>query len=148
MKVARRSPLAVGTVPSTAVTELERAPIEGWHTVGGFGEPGYQAPFAARAGEPLKFRKLASGLVELRGACDSTTSVREGTVFTLPVGYRPARSVVAWGYCYLIAPNNQHDFVRVSVFTDGRVYPAPPGPPAGGAVAITFDALRFQLRAG
>jgi hypothetical protein len=128
-----------------SVGELERGPIEPWRVVGMAGQPGYRYPFAATPGEPLRFRKLPSGLVECSGVCDSVTGDRTGTTFNLPIGYRPNRTITVWGYCRITGVNAQDDFLRVSAFTDGNVYVAPVGPPAGGAVYISHDQLRFQL---
>lgn len=64
-----------------------------WHTVGGAGEPAFQNGWVNFGGtQPVvEFTKDATGVVHVRGAVKNGTVNPDptGTVFTLPVGYRP-----------------------------------------------------------
>lgn len=62
---------------------------EGWHYVGGAGEPAFGADFANVTGSAsLGFRLVGLDTVEIYGVVQRTGSA--GTaIFTLPVGYRP-----------------------------------------------------------
>ena len=75
------------------------ATIEGWHTVGGAGEPAFAngwSAYAAPYGGP-QFRKRPDGVVELRGLATAGTYAQ--AIFTLPAGYRPVgRDIIYTGY--------------------------------------------------
>jgi hypothetical protein len=60
-------------------------PVEGWHTVGGAGEPAFQNGW--QSVNTTQFKK-DRGVVYIKGAVGVTGT--PGTIFTLPVGYRPA----------------------------------------------------------
>jgi hypothetical protein len=69
------------------------APIEAWHEIGATGEPTFQhgwrnfgAPWSSMA-----FAKDSAGFVHLKGTIDGGTFGIGVTIFTLPVGYRPAQ---------------------------------------------------------
>jgi hypothetical protein len=67
-------------------------PVEGWHLVGGAGEPAFQNAFA-NWGAPHAFAgfyKDPSGVVHLKGLLLTPAAVTNKVAFTLPVGYRPA----------------------------------------------------------
>ena len=59
------------------------------------------------------YRRLPGGLVQLRGLVKSGTS--PGTIFTLPVGYRPAQN------CRFAAVSNPNVWGATQVGTDGTV---------------------------
>jgi hypothetical protein len=66
-----------------------------WHTVGGVGEPAFAAGWS-NAGAPfagLNFRHTANNTVALAGVVTRGAVAAPSTIFTLPVGYRPNRSV-------------------------------------------------------
>jgi hypothetical protein len=65
------------------------APLEAWHILGAGGEPAYQNSWMAYAGLPGFFIDTI-GIVHLRGSVAGGSPV-VSTIFTLPVGYRPAQ---------------------------------------------------------
>jgi len=77
----------------TQVASIGAQPMDGWHYVGNPGEPAFQNSFsdwdgAAPTGRAARFRKYPDGRVRLEGIV--RCPVATGTIFTLPVGYRPA----------------------------------------------------------
>lgn len=67
---------------------------EPWHDVGATGEPAFQNGWVNNdaTNAPARFRKMPDGTVRLGGMIKNGTigSPPGGTIFTLPVGYRPA----------------------------------------------------------
>jgi hypothetical protein len=65
------------------------ATIDTWHYVGASGEPAFQNGWVNSGGseEPLRFKLKQDGSLLVSGVIKSGTAI---TVFTLPVGYRPA----------------------------------------------------------
>jgi hypothetical protein len=84
-----------GTYPNPKL-----AAAEPWHNVGGAGEPAFtngwvNANFGVFSG-PAQFRKDIAGVVHISGAVKSGTvspTNDQGSVFTLPEGYRPSSYV-------------------------------------------------------
>lgn len=80
------------TVLQTASVAAQ--PLDSWHIVGAAGEPAFQnswVNFGAPYGS-MRFRKYPDGRVRIAGCCKTGAT---GTVaFTLPVGYRPASSLI------------------------------------------------------
>lgn len=76
--------------PANKVTGLVTADTV-WHIIGATGEPAFMAGWSNYGGiwPTLAFRKLASGLVLLRGIVIGPAG-SSNPIFTLPVGYRPA----------------------------------------------------------
>src|SRR4051812_22380129 len=74
---------AAGTQATLNIT------IDPWHLVGAAGEPAFGAGASNYGGgeEVLGFRKLPDGTVRLKGTINAPSL--NGTIFTLPVGYRP-----------------------------------------------------------
>ena len=60
--------------------------------VGGAGAPAYQGPWQGAIGvdEGLSFYKDPFGIVHLQGNAETSIGTDNGTIFTLPPGYRPA----------------------------------------------------------
>jgi len=93
---AKVNEATLGTVPTaqtanaanTANVANSLAPPENWHEVGTPGEPGFLNSWSNRPGpsETAAFYKDQEDVVHLRGGAESGTA---GTVFRLPVGYRP-----------------------------------------------------------
>lgn len=76
-----------------------------------FGEwENYGPPF-----QTVQFRKMPDGIVRIRGLAQATVGAPTGTIFRLPVGYRPAASEL---FACLTA---NHRTVRVDVQADGDV---------------------------
>lgn len=69
--------------------------LDPWHQVGAAGEPAFQNSWVnvGASDIPAAFRKSSDGKVDLRGNVKS--GVTGTTVFTLPVGYRPAGGLIA-----------------------------------------------------
>lgn len=67
--------------------------IESWHAVGGAGEPAFANSWVNNGSpyDAASFKKMPDGTVRLKGAVKSGTA--STTIFTLPVGYRPAATV-------------------------------------------------------
>lgn len=90
---------------------------EGWHAVGGTGEPAFGVGFSNFAGDaPVGFRKDPSGEVSLRGLANApaVASGQFKVAFQLPPGYRPTaneRFVVPGG----------NGSVMVRVIPDGSI---------------------------
>lgn len=68
--------------------------------------------WVARSGDPVQYRKDASGNVHIRGLVDSGTAT--GTVFTLPTGYRPTQRI-------MMGARTASGFARLDIETDGTV---------------------------
>lgn len=96
--------------PSPRSTELfwldtdEAAPatlnvtMDTWHLVGASGEPAFTAfwaNYSASTDGMVGFRKSPDGKVQIKGIAQ-ISSGGGATIFTLPVGYRPARP---WRFC-------------------------------------------------
>ncbi len=68
---------------------------------------------------PAQYRRLANGMIIMRGL------VKDGpitsTMFTLPVGFRPERTLVFLVGGYNGATTTDGSPMRVNIFTDGRV---------------------------
>jgi hypothetical protein len=85
----------VKTLPTQIVSATN---TDTWHLIGGVGEPALQNSwvdansFTIIDTYPLQFTKDGSGIVHLRGAIGLGTV--STTMFTLPVGYRPATLIL------------------------------------------------------
>jgi hypothetical protein len=67
---------------------------DSWHVVGsGGGEPAFQNSWTADTGGGfvVRFKKDALGFLHLEGVAFTPGSSTTGTIFTLPVGYRPVQ---------------------------------------------------------
>lgn len=94
----RRVAGTTATVPANDPTNWELLAAKGtigaseaWHVVGAAGEPAFENGWAAGVVAPA-FYKDPAGIVWLRGNANGTTI--NTTVWTLPVGYRPAESIL------------------------------------------------------
>lgn len=90
---------------------------EGWHTVGGVGEPPFLNSHTATAGYPVQFRKDPLGNVHLRGVV-TLASPSDSNMFTLPVGYRP---VGVTSITYPCDANPTNNMPRIIVFSSNGV---------------------------
>jgi hypothetical protein len=89
-------------------------PMDTWHIVGAAGEPAFNAFWQVYSTEMVVgFRKGPDGKVQLKGLAQ-VLSGGAGTVFTLPVGYRPSK---AWRFCVAGITGPTY----FSVNTDGTV---------------------------
>lgn len=122
--VVRLHTVATGQTPATVV--------EDWHTVGEPGEPGYGFGWEADPGPsvptglaspPAEFFRDTSGFVYLRGMVVQTDpAANGGTVFTLPVGWRP--EALRWTMCMFgqIGTYPNADYAALlSVYSSGEV---------------------------
>jgi hypothetical protein len=89
------------TIANGAVTAAKLAAEEGWHDVGAAGEPGFGTGWSNYNDlffdtyEEVSFRKDRDGVVHLRGGASKAADSGTGSaIFTLPAGYRPAKSDV------------------------------------------------------
>lgn len=113
-------------------------PMDTWHTVGSTGEPPFQNSWVnydtttyAAAG----FRKTPDGRVSVKGLVK--TGATSTVVFTLPVGYRPPRTVsfvaqVSGGTC------------QVMVQSDGSVLVNPPNTNGAPSTFTYLDVIDFD----
>lgn len=97
---------------------------EDWHDVGAVGEVPFENSWANDpASVPAGFYKDALGIVRLKG-CVVTPAApdREGPMFTLPVGYRPAEDVhlITLSHALPFAPGNT-DFSAIRVAPSGAI---------------------------
>jgi hypothetical protein len=131
------SPLTIyrtdGTPKTSAPSSLS-IPMDTWHTVGAAGEPGFQNGWVAAASYPAQFRKDPLGKVQIRGMVKSGTI--NATVFTLPVGYRPAQNVSFEGRSY----SGTYIAAPIFVGTDGTVVLWAPGT----NTEFSLDAVAFD----
>lgn len=69
---------------------------EGWHYVGGAGEPAFLGTWAnydaGSTWQSARFRRHPSGLVEIQGLV--ALGALSTAIFTLPAGYRPAEGLI------------------------------------------------------
>jgi hypothetical protein len=80
-------------VSAAGTNTLSSVTMDVWHTVGAAGEPAFQngwVNYDAPGGRDIRFRKYPDGRVALTGVAKSGTAGL--TLFTLPVGYRPAKA--------------------------------------------------------
>lgn len=102
------------------IKALEASPGGGndgpWHNVGDPGEPPFENSWTNALGDeaPVSFILTANGWVQIRGGF--TGGADGTTVFTLPVGYRPA-----YRQEMVIPTTSATDFATVVVGTDGTV---------------------------
>jgi hypothetical protein len=91
-------------------------PMDTWHIVGAAGEPAFGAGYSSLSGSnpSIAFRKYPDGRVRIRGVVAGTAG---GTIFTLPVGYRPS------GYVRFVCQDlsGGTTFVQCYVAADGSV---------------------------
>jgi hypothetical protein len=116
---------------STGWEDLSRVsassvPIEPWHEVGAAGEPAFGGTWRSyNAGVgvfgKVGFRKTPDGKVQMRGLAESVTASGVGTIFTLPVGYRPTQQHV-----FLAVTSAGSGVFRIDVSTTGEVAGAVP----------------------
>lgn len=99
-----------------------------WHNASGTFENSW---VDNSAGEPAQYKKMVAGNVTLRGLVKSGTV--GATIFTLPVGYRPARN-----YNFPAVSNNA--FGYCSINTDGNVLMV-----AGSNTWFSLDGISFNL---
>lgn len=80
---------AVAPVLDATQGGIAAGSLEGWHEIGATSEPAFENSWVNFGGvyPTCAFRKLATGLVVIKGSAKSGTSA--STIFTLPVGYRP-----------------------------------------------------------
>ncbi len=142
------------SIPAADIARREIGPAEAWHQVGAAGEPAYVSPFIASGyGEPLKFRKTPAGLIEFIGSVDMSGAgggagrTITGTLFTLPLGYRPNRTIGMRliSLVYWSGGGSQTLFMHIEALSNGNVIVGTNVLNTLGALIITFNPLRFQL---
>lgn len=113
-------------------------PVEGWHLVGGGGEPAFAGAWINYGGSAgsdrpsLAFYKDPNGMVKLRGSVKSGA----GLIFTLPVGYRPS-GMEHWAVANYNGSGWQTGYV--SVYSDGHV-----SLDSGSNFLVALDAISFR----
>jgi len=107
-----------------------------WHKVGMFGEvafnTGWQNYTGSAGFQTLQYRKNAFGRVELRGLVERASGVAT-TIFTLPVGYRPAVGEI-------YAAVGSTGAGRVDIQADGQVIYNSGGTTYFSVSGVTFEA--------
>jgi hypothetical protein len=95
-------------------------PDTDWHYVGAAGEPAFSSPWAnynpGAFEQALRFRKFGDGWVYIQGIITGGTA--GSTIFTLPVGYRPA----GWGAYPVV--HGAGAIWGVDVYNNGVVSPS------------------------
>jgi hypothetical protein len=111
-----------------------------WHVIGAAGEPAFQNGWTNYGGSwpAASFRKLASGLVLLRGLVVGTGGAG-ATIFTLPAGHRPGGGL---GQRYACVQNNALGVCNA--YYDGRVEMEAP---AAATPYLFLDNIRFLAEA-
>lgn len=143
---AQVNPTSLGTVP-VAQTANSLAPPEGWHVVGTSGEPQFEEKWKNQ-GPPLlsvAFFKDDEGIVHLRGVA---TSGKNGLVFKLPPGFRPADERVLELPAACLGGNcGPGPNTRVNIWGADVSSPNLTGAvvlPEGASNSISFDGITFR----
>lgn len=130
-----------------ALNKLERGPIEPWRRVGAAGQPGYLHPCQPQAGEHIAFRKLPSGLVEMRGSFDCATAPLSADIFYLPSGYYPPRAFEFGGYFSLTDEfGTKASALVIKVSVVGTVSFQRFETTGTAVDVVALDHVRYQLR--
>lgn len=89
-----------------------------WRAVGAAGQPAFESGWVnyGTPWYPAAFAKDALGVVRVRGLVKSGTAT--GSVFTLPVGYRPSQQLI-----FIAATNTATVAARVDVTSAGVILP-------------------------
>jgi hypothetical protein len=106
------------------------APPEAWHEIGTAGEPAFQNSWTNESPTSevtTAFYKDPFGIVHLKGL---VTGGANGTIFTLPVGYRPSKNLISLMW-------RASGTGEVIIYSLGDVYIAT-GTGAGDLDSITF----------
>jgi hypothetical protein len=87
---------SVGTkqLKDHAVTPVKLSKLQAWHVIGAPGQPAFHSPwtnFSPSVAGAASFRRDRDRMVHLRGSVDAGANIPGGTIFTLPVGYRPGK---------------------------------------------------------
>ena len=132
---------SVGTkqIKNGAVTaaKINKSAAGAVKVVGAAGAPAYQVPWQSGAGggdEELSFYKDALGIVHLQGNAETGSGTDNGTIFTLPAGYRPA------GNLYFAVYGAGGSAAHIVVSTGGDVGIFGPSQSFVGLTNITFRA--------
>ena len=89
------------------------------------------------------YRKALGGLVFLKGLVKAVTAIGNGQImFTLPVGYRPAKRIILVGDCSYVGGGYRTHAQRIDVGTDGNVALFNPNSTASGQW-YSLDGLVF-----
>lgn len=114
--------------------DLEVATGEGWHQVGGGGEPAWQNSW----GGTVYFRIDDMKIVHLRGLCSGGTLA--AAAFTLPSGYRPASDEI-FSTASVFFTGWDASRNRIDVYANGNVTPNENSVMFSGA---TFSDISFR----
>lgn len=137
-------------------TGFVRGPVEAWHEVGTAGNPAFFCVDPAAAGtcmwanfdaffgyNSVAFYKDPLGVVHLKGLATGITTFptpqcEKYAIFTLPVGYRPARTTVA-----MTLIGDPNTWARLDILTDGKVTVCLPETDYVGKW-ISLDGIEFR----
>jgi len=103
--------------------------------VGTAGAPAYAGtwePAQSAADEGVSFYKDPWGIVHLQGNAANSNGAHEGTIFTLPAGYRPAKII------YFSVYGSGGSAAYVQVASDGTVSEYSPAQGYVGLSGVTF----------
>jgi hypothetical protein len=121
-----------GFVPAQAL-------VEAWHEVGTTGQPAYGTNWASQADANLydpAFYKDALGIVHFRGVEKSTAAANANALFTLPEGYRPAKTLI------FVVSNSANVYFDIGVNAAGAVLPWSAG--AGNGTYYSLSQISFR----
>lgn len=133
--------------PGTGGSRGTPAVAETWHTVGTTGQPAFGTGFtnngAADQAPRYRLEGIGGGVVRLDGTVITTAAVAAGaTMFTLPVGYRPATNRRRF-----VGPTSLSGYalgnMTVGVATSGAVTIGPLGNAAGQQIVL--DNMSFPI---
>jgi hypothetical protein len=118
------------TTPVTASVAVQA--MDTWHNIGGTGEPAFTNSWSNYGSGYADggFRKYPDGRVRLRGLVK--TGTMNQSMFTLPAGYRPTRSLI-----FVVTSSDLFGEVRVN--TDGTVIPY-----QGSNTWFALDGIEFD----
>ncbi|HEV2071115.1 MAG TPA: hypothetical protein VGR26_15095 [Acidimicrobiales bacterium] len=95
----RRLAIHEATISGTGHTAADsHAPTDAWHVVGAAGEPAFNPPWRPFVGFQVpRFRKVGNQ-VFLDGVLGHDGAVNASIAFVLPAGYRPAATIIPYGF--------------------------------------------------
>ncbi len=119
-KQLKNNAVTAAKIKNGAITaaKISHSAVAAATVVGAPGAPAYEGTWQAAessADDGVSFYKDPWGIVHLQGNAANSNGPQEGTIFTLPAGYRPAKNL------YFAAYGNGGTAAYVQVMSDGEV---------------------------
>ena len=124
--------IANGSITAAKISSDRLGPVK---IVGAPGAPAYAGTWESAqssADEGVSFYKDPWGIVHLQGNAANSNGAHEGTIFTLPAGYRPAKTI------YFSVYGSGGSAAYVQVASDGTVSEYSPAQGYVGLSNVTF----------